>query len=513
MAKMITHLVGGAVVLSALLSSNSHAGACPQVTDSLSNLADQGLAEFYFSYYRASGDNNYLGLTGTTQSTVYADDAGQGFKSDPGTCGGVGTGGWNTETIAQMSVHIYTPAGEPTVAPHTEGKRPLMLSLHGCNQTNTLIRNKGNWQVMAEAYDMVVAVPDSVTSGFGNCWDSFGDGHNETNHDSDNVILLTETLRDRAELNIDPNQIYIAGLSSGGMQTMLVGCMRSDLYAGVGLASNPTIGTGSGDWGSDPVGPTEGRTMCLDLADRTGTRSSQETQLASIVFGDDSTVPGGTDIPSGGIDLDFFPQNAEIMAEIYGATSFSTGAPVSGYSSESDGLESTWARDGVKRVSLLDIPGLGHAWSTGDGAQDTDINGAYVNYPEFLMAFFHMENMRVAATPTPSPWPPVTPTPTPSPWPPVTPTPTPSPWPPVTPTPTPSPWPPVTPTPTPAPDCQESDTYNYYHKNAGRAYSEGSFWAPEYFAQGSNDAMPGSTWSKNTLYSYDQVIWSIGGCP
>lgn len=507
MAKTITHFVGGAALLSALLTSNAHAAPCPQVADSLSNLADQGLAEFFYSYYRASGDQQYLGLTGSSQSTVYVDDANRGFKNDPGTCGGATTGGWSTETIAQMNVHIYVPSGSPTVNPHNPGKRPLMLSLHGCRQTNTLIRDNGNWQATADAYDMVVAVPDSVTTGFGNCWDSFGDGHNESNRDSDNVIELTETLRDRSELNIDPNQIYIAGLSSGGMQTMLVGCMRPDLYAGVGLASNPTIGSDSGEWGRDPIGPNEGLTMCLDLADRTGTRAAQQTQLASVVFGDDTTVPGGTDMPSNGIDLDFFQQNAEIMAEIYGATQSAAGIQVPGYSSGNDGQESTWSRGNEKRVSLLDIPGLGHAWSSGNGAQDTDINGRYVDYPAFLMAFFHKENLRVSPvqTPTPTPTPTLTPTPTPTPT--STPTATP------TPTITPTPWPPVTPTPTPLPGCVEYTKANYYQKVDGRAYSSGSFWAPNYFANGSDDPMPGSTWGSNTLHSFDELTWRIGVCP
>lgn len=49
-------------------------------------------------------------------------------------------------------------------------------------------------------------------------------------------------------------------------------------------------------------------------------------------------------------------------------------------------------------------------------------------------------------------------------------------------------------------------------KRADRAYSTGNFWAPDYFAEGSNDPMPGSTYGSNTLSSSDGVTWSVGVC-
>ncbi len=601
-------IVGGAASIFALTMSNAYAGACPQVSDTLTNLTDQGLTEFYYSYYRSSGNLAYIGLSASAQASVYAGGDGKGYSTDPGDCddGGVSGGTWSTETLHGMNVHVYVPGGEPTVAPHVPGKRPLMFSLHGCFQSNTLIKQQGNWQDTADAYDMVVVIPDSVTSGYGNCWDSFDDGHTALNHDSDNVIALTETMISRAELNIDTDQVYIAGLSSGGMQTMLVGCMRPDLYAGIGLGSNPTIGSSSGEWGKDPIGPTEGLNMCSDLAASTGNDDAQQSQLASIVFGDDTSVPGGMDEPSNGIDLDFFPQNAEIMATIYDADPVSGVTSIPGFSSAADGVESTWVRDGVKRVSMLDINGLGHAWSSGNGQQATDLNGSYVNYPAFVTEFFHSSNMRVNSVPntppvvalvgshivsmtvgdswvdpgatsidaedgditanivinnpaditvvgnhvveycstdsgletvcvernvtvfpieptitptpvvtaTPTPTPVVTATPTPTPVVTVTPTPTPV----VTVTPTPTPVVTATPTPTPVitptpvPSCEDVTAYNYYHKTFGRAHSSGSYWSPNYFANGSNDPMSGSTWGSTVLRSADGSSWEVGSC-
>lgn len=61
--------------------------------------------------------------------------------------------------------------------------------------------------------------------------------------------------------------------------------------------------------------------------------------------------------------------------------------------------------------------------------------------------------------------------------------------------------------------CVEFTTSNYYHKVAGRAYSTGNYFAPDYFASGSDESMPGSTWGTNTLHSDDDTIWSVGVCP
>ncbi|MEX0915833.1 MAG: hypothetical protein WDZ60_08065 [Wenzhouxiangellaceae bacterium] len=68
------------------------------------------------------------------------------------------------------------------------------------------------------------------------------------------------------------------------------------------------------------------------------------------------------------------------------------------------------------------------------------------------------------------------------------------------------------PAPEPDPQCQEFTAYNYLHRSAGRAYSSGSFWAPDYFAEGSNDALPGSTYGTNTLSSSDGQFWNREAC-
>ncbi|MFL0810252.1 MAG: PHB depolymerase family esterase [Agarilytica sp.] len=391
------------------LAGKTYADSCPVVSDQLYILSAEGLVEYYFDTsgtgYQTTGDNVVLSGDILISATVYRGDDGLGYSVDPNNCSGGTQGGWQTETLGGLSVHIYTPSGEATVEPHVADKRPLMLGLHGCFQSNDLMRDKGNWEATAEAYNMVVALADSGTIAYGNCWDSFGTGHAADNRDSVRVIELTETLRDREALSIDPNQVYITGLSSGGMQTMLVGCMRPDLYAGMGLGSNPTIGSNSGDWGSEAPESvtTEGVAMCRDLAESTGNSESFSSQITSIVWGDDDVVKGGMDEPSNGIHLSFFERNREVMSDIYFANTVTDTTPLEHHEGTDHSVALIYSlilpmpnpETEIPRISFLEIDGLGHNWSSGNGAQDTDINGSYVDYPAYVTSFFHENNRRI----------------------------------------------------------------------------------------------------------------------
>jgi poly(3-hydroxybutyrate) depolymerase len=51
--------------------------------------------------------------------------------------------------------------------------------------------------------------------------------------------------KENSQLNIDPSQTYNTGLSSGGGQAMVMGCLAPEIFAGMGINAAPTIGTGS----------------------------------------------------------------------------------------------------------------------------------------------------------------------------------------------------------------------------------------------------------------------------
>lgn len=404
-------------------------------------------------------------------------------------------GGWSTDpSLAGMNVHTYVP--NSTTA---NGKRALMITLHGCDNSpnaHNIAKNHWGWADESDEYGMVIAAPYVPNGGVKNlhCWDYYGSNHGASQlsgHD-DSLADLANKMMANTSLNIDPAQVYISGLSSGGGETFVMGCLRPDIFAGIGINAGPALGTSDRQIGAVPFGTTPGSVanLCTKFSD---TDSYFETQLTSVVHGkSDYTVA-----------QDYAAVDAGAMAIVYGASKDGGTSSIAG-----GGTEETWSDGRGARVSKIMVNGLGHAWPAGDderGGGFTDHNT--IDYPAFLSKFLFENNRRVVnATPTPTP----TPTPIITPFP-GSPTPTPTPTPEITPTPTPVVT--VTPTPTPAVECEEVETSNYYHKAADRATSSGSYWSPSYVANGSGDAMPGSTWGNTTLRTFDSgTVWSVGAC-
>lgn len=304
------------------------------------------------------------------------------------------SGQWSTETIAGMSVHLYTP----TTAPALASKRALMIALHGCAQTNTDMRTGGNWEATADAYGMVVAVPAAPDGGvIAGCWDYYESNHTRSNRHNDNLINLATTLRARASLNIDARQVYISGLSSGGGETMVMGCLAPDVFAGVGINAGPTIGTTSGQISYVATDKTRAVSLCRQLAG--SNEAHLQTQVTSIVHGSNDYL-----VAQGYADL-----SAAVMGEIYGATKATQTQPITG-----GGTVTPWNKNGVQVVQQIRVTGLAHAWPAGPGSTGggSYIDHATINYPAAFTSFVFCSNRRVPGSadfctaPPPNPDPP-----------------------------------------------------------------------------------------------------------
>lgn len=321
------------------------------------------------------------------------------------------TGTWSTETIAGMSVRLYTPTSAGTLG---DG-RALMINLHGCVQKAKDLQANGNWAAAADAYGMVVAIPDAPNGGVVlGCWDYYDTNHSSSSparHD-DNLRDLAQTLTARASLGIDESQVYISGLSSGGGEAMVMGCLFPNLFAGVGINAGPTVGTTSGQIGTVATDEKTATSTCRKFAN-TGAEGFQ-TQVTSVVYGsNDTTVAPGYDT-----------LNGKVMAGLYGATS-STQFSLTGLSgTNTQGAGTQYSDTQGPRASVIQNTGLGHNWPAGAGSGGTYISANSIDYPAYVTKFFFDNNRRVdrSITPTPSPTPAPTVTPTPSPTPTTTPT-------------------------------------------------------------------------------------------
>src|SRR5690625_919845 len=295
-------------------------------------------------------------------------------ENEPGT--------WSQRSIADMTVELY----EPTSAPAHPDGRAVMISLHGCAQTSQDLRTGGNWTATADDHGMVVAVPAAPNGGvLLGCWDYYDTNHDRENpsrHD-DNLLDLVDSLLADESLGIDPDQVYISGLSSGGAQAMVMGCLAPDVFAGVGINAGPTVGTTALEIGSVATTLEQGRAVCAEFAD--GNADAFDTQVTSVVYGSaDTTVARG-----------YNPLNASIMADLYGAEATSEFPLDDLPGSNTNGSGTLHSDADGPRVSLIENTGVGHAWPAGGGPGGSYISTNSIDYPAYVTSFFFDSNRRV----------------------------------------------------------------------------------------------------------------------
>jgi poly(3-hydroxybutyrate) depolymerase len=207
---------------------------------------------------------------------------------------------WKQETLGELSTFLYYPKASSIKS--TNYKRALMINLHGCSQKADDLKLNGNWEKTADTYDMIVVLPKVPNGGvYMGCWDYYGESHTESNRHNGAIIGMIKALLVRPDLNIDANQIYVSGLSSGGGESMVLGCMIPDLIAGMGLNAGPSTGTNANEISRPQTTYDKMLQTCKKLA---GNKfDAFKTQLTSIIYGNNDYV----------VSTQYDLNNAEIM--------------------------------------------------------------------------------------------------------------------------------------------------------------------------------------------------------
>jgi poly(3-hydroxybutyrate) depolymerase len=298
--------------------------------------------------------------------------------------------GWSVQPHGGLSGAVYAPVAGGVVG----SGRSLLVVLHGCSQTYGNLQTYGSWVDTAEQYGMVVSLPGVAGGGvyFG-CWEYYGSNHSRLAGDAADLLGHVDALLADAALGIDPDQVYIAGLSSGGGMAMVMACLAPDVFAGVGIAAGPTVGTTAFQTGSVGTNATTARNLCESLAG--GAIGSFDTQLAAVISGtNDYTVAQG-----------YAGLNAQVFANIYaaqrGLPSLGTAAldvtGLEGY--QPAGTGSVRSDDVGTRMALISAQGMGHAWpaGTGPGSEISFVARQGVDFAAYLAELFTENNRRVDA--------------------------------------------------------------------------------------------------------------------
>jgi poly(3-hydroxybutyrate) depolymerase len=285
---------------------------------------------------------------------------------------------WKNESINGLQTYFYTPKSTST------NKRALMINLHGCAQKAEDLKKDGNWEPTADEYNMIVALPKVPNGGvYSGCWDYYGADHTRSNRHNGPVLDLVKNLLSRTELNIDPAQVYVSGLSSGGGESMVLGCMAPDVFAGMGLNAGPSTGTTANEIGRPQTSVEKMLSVCKTLG---GNNTEYfKTQLTSIIYGSNDFI----------VNPVHDTNNAQIMSTVYSASQKSTFDTKKLEGSMTDGTGTMLSDSTGPRISLIMNSNLGHNWPAGQGGNAGNfISKKSINYPAYLAKFFFENNRR-----------------------------------------------------------------------------------------------------------------------
>jgi len=224
-------------------------------------------------------------------------------------------------------------------------KAPLVVMLHGCTQNADDFAVGTGMNRLADEHGFIVAYPEQqITANQLGCWNWFIGAHQARDVGEPSIIAgLTRQLV--AEMSLDPERIFIAGLSAGGAMADVMSVTYPDLYAATGIHSGLPYGVAT-DQASAFVamsGKAQGRQ----------TRNGQN-RTRTVIF-------------HGASDAKVHPTNAERIvmearASMTGKHEETTQRGVS------NGLQynRTIVTDGTDvRLEYWAVEGLGHAWCGG----------------------------------------------------------------------------------------------------------------------------------------------------
>ena len=142
----------------------------------------------------------------------------------------------------RLSYFLYLPDKPPNVAMRSRG-RPLLVMLHGCEQSATQFAEGTRMNRLAERKGYAVLYPQqSLRSHARRCWKWYDKPTQDGGGDARLIVGAIEQVAARHA--IDRARIYICGISAGAGMAHIVALNHPHLFAALGLHSGPVFGAG-----------------------------------------------------------------------------------------------------------------------------------------------------------------------------------------------------------------------------------------------------------------------------
>lgn len=268
-----------------------------------------------------------------------------------------GTGRWAAHVYlnfaGQRRYWVYVPGryhGKPM---------PLVVMLHGCRQWPEDFAAGTAMNALAEEQGFLVAYPRQPRSANGyRCWNWFNPRHQHRGRGEPSLIAGI-TRQVMSAYAVDPERVYVAGLSAGGAMTAILAATYPDVYAAAGVHS----GLARGSARNVPSAYTAMQRGAAEIA--------PETLAAPMSLGG-ARRPVPMIIFHGDLDDTVHPSNARHVAD----QAFPHAATLlrhdraqrraRGGHSYTHTVYSDGGRHPV--MEIWEVHGSGHAWSGGDPA-------------------------------------------------------------------------------------------------------------------------------------------------
>jgi poly(hydroxyalkanoate) depolymerase family esterase len=268
-----------------------------------------------------------------------------------------------------MSYWLYLPASVPDAfATAFDGvaapKMPLVVMLHGCEQTATQFAQGTRMNRLAEQKGFAVVYPQqSLRSHPHRCWKWYDKATQAGGGDVPSIVgIIGQVLQ---KYPIDPARIYIGGISAGAGMANIVALNHPELIAAVGLHSGPVFGASHNAIGA------------LGVMQH-GASHRADGAIAEILAGSPAFPQMPTILIQGESDRIVRPVNQEhlvrqslLLNRLPADSAVSVVLKPGGAGSRNPALPHQIRDFSIGRKVLLrvaQIQGLEHAWSGGDAS-------------------------------------------------------------------------------------------------------------------------------------------------